>query len=94
MVFLLFLQAFYFPAIVVVLWLQPFWGLLLVLLKLYLQHQLAKTVIHHRLQKPYRPGLWLLYELYSLVLSLVLIVFYFLPLKINWKDRRYRSNKA
>jgi cellulose synthase/poly-beta-1,6-N-acetylglucosamine synthase-like glycosyltransferase len=94
MVFLLFLQAFYFPAIVVVLWQQPFWGLLLVLLKLYLQHQLAKTVIHHRLQQPYRPGLWLLYELYSLVLSLVLIVFYFLPLKITWKDRRYRSNKA
>ncbi|EMR00907.1 glycosyltransferase [Cesiribacter andamanensis] len=90
---LLFLQAFYFPAIVVVLWQEPLLGLALVGTKLLAQQLLAHTVVRRRLQQPYRPGLWLLYEGYSFVLSLALIVFYFLPLKIKWKDRSYQSNQ-
>lgn len=93
MVLLLFMQAFYFPAIVVVLWQQPLVGGLLLLVKLLVQHKLAQTVLN-RMQRPYRPGLWLLYELYALVQNAALVLFYVLPVKINWKDRSYRTNKA
>ena len=92
MIFLLFMQALFFPAIVVVLWLQPIVGLGSLLLKVSLQWGLAWQVLL-RLGIKKMPAAGFLYELYAFILNLTLIVFYFLPLKIRWKDRSYQSNQ-
>lgn len=42
-----------------------------------------------RLHLPVSWPLLLLFELYQLALTLVLLLFFFLPLKVNWKGRRY-----
>lgn len=93
MVALLFIQAFFFPAILVVLYIDPLTGGLMLLLKLLAQFMLARIVLQ-RLGVKERPAAGFFYELYSFCLSLMLIVFYFLPLKIKWKNRQYQSNRA
>ena len=93
MVLVLFIQAFFFPAILVILYLQPSIGIVMLLLKLLSQYLLARIVLL-RLGIKESPSAGFFYELYSFCLSLMLIVFYFLPIKINWKDRQYQSNRA
>lgn len=87
MVAILFVQALFFPAILLVLSCTPFWGLVLLLAKLLAQAFLIRKTLH-RLGEP--AGLpFLGYELYSFALSLSLVIFYFLPLPVVWKGRRY-----
>ena len=93
MIILLFMQALFFPAIVVILLLLPLLGILLLLLKILVQYLLAKAVLA-RIGIEQSPRAGLLYELYSFLLNLLLTVFYFLPIEINWKDRTYRNNRA
>lgn len=87
MVAILFIQALFLPAILLVLYCSPLWGLLLFLAKLLSQTLLIRQMLH-RLQEP--AGFpFLGYELYSLTLSLSLVLFYFLPVPIEWKGRKY-----
>lgn len=90
MIVVLMLHAAYYPVIL------PFFlhtsvatalsvfGAKLVLQSIYIRSCFRRV----RLDVP-SASLLLLFELYMLVSSLVLIVFYFLPVKINWKGRRY-----
>lgn len=87
MVTVLFMQALFFPSILLVVWCFPLWGSLLLLAKLLAQALLIRTMLH-RLKEP--AGFpFLGYELYSFLLSISLLVFYFLPVPVQWKGRRY-----
>ncbi|AHM59397.1 glycosyl transferase family protein [Flammeovirgaceae bacterium 311] len=86
-------QYLFFLAIVLLLWQQPLLGILLLSLKLLAQYLLTKTVLERTGIKQL-PKAGLFYELYSFLLNLVLLMFYFLPIPINWKDRNYRNNRT
>jgi cellulose synthase/poly-beta-1,6-N-acetylglucosamine synthase-like glycosyltransferase len=62
--------------------------LLIFFSKLALQTIYIKLCLR-RLQLPASLPLLLFFEVYQLVLSLVLIAFFFLPVRISWKGRRY-----
>jgi cellulose synthase/poly-beta-1,6-N-acetylglucosamine synthase-like glycosyltransferase len=56
--------------------------------KLFLQTIFIKQCLR-RLDLRYPAQQILLFEFYALVVSLVTILFFLLPLKIRWKDRKY-----
>lgn len=92
MVAMLFLQAFFYPAILVALWFAGWlalgiWGMK-VLLQAWLINRFAGIFGQKSLSLP---GL-VLHELYSLMLSSSLLVFYVLPVPIRWKGRYYKDN--
>ncbi len=93
MILLLFLQSLFFPAIAVVLAIKPLVGIGLLLLKLVLQFLLVKRIFI-RLGIDQTPAAGVFYEFYNILVYIFLLVFYVLPLKINWKGRNYRSNRA
>lgn len=93
MVLLLFVQALFFPAMLVLLGLTPIFALSALLLKLVVQFLLAKRVLR-KLGISSRPAAGFFYWLYSCILNLLLVVFYFLPIKISWKDRTYQNNRS
>lgn len=93
MVLLLIIKSLFFPVILLVLWLHPPMGLALLLIKLLLQLFLAQKVLK-RLGISKLPAAGLFYELYAFFVGSTLLMFYILPLKINWKGRTYRSNRA
>lgn len=87
LVALLFVQALFLPAILLLFYWSPFCALCLLLGKLLSQALLIRTLLH-RLQEP--AGFpFLGFEFYSLSLGLTLVLFYFLPLPLKWKGRRY-----
>lgn len=92
MILLLLLQALFFPAVAVILWLKPLAGLGLLLLKLAVQYLLVKRVLS-RLGIAQQPLSGVFYEFYNLVINVSLLVFYVLPLKISWKGRNYQNNR-
>lgn len=87
MVAILFMQALFFPAILVVLFHSPLWGLGLLLAKLLSQALLIRYMLQRLNEPPAFPFLG--YEIYSLLLNVSLIVFYFMPVPVNWKGRTY-----
>lgn len=87
MVTVLFVQALFFPAILLVLWCFPLWGGLLLLAKLLAQALLVRKMLHRLKEAAGFPFLG--YELYSLLLSMSLLLFYLLPVPVKWKGRRY-----
>lgn len=87
MVAILFLQALFFPAILVVLFYAPLWGTGLLLVKLLSQALLIRYMLERLKEPPAFPLLG--YEIYSMLLNVSLIVFYFMPVPVNWKGRTY-----
>ena len=87
MVLMLFFQALFFPSVLVVIFYQPLFGILLLLFKLVFQLVLAWQM-SRRLKEPV-VGPFLVYELYSFLLNTCLLIFWFLPIKVEWKGRRY-----
>jgi cellulose synthase/poly-beta-1,6-N-acetylglucosamine synthase-like glycosyltransferase len=85
---LLGLQVLFFPAIIIFIFLFPFEGILLWLLKvaiqgLFIYHFARKTDIYLK---------WvdlLLFEIYYAVTAWSTIVYYFWPSKTRWKGRKY-----
>lgn len=92
MVFLLFLQALFFPAVLLGIWYYPLVGILALFLKIGAQYGLACQVLS-RLGHTQRPAAGFFYEVYLFVINSLLVAFYFLPLKITWKDRQYQNNQ-
>lgn len=88
MVAILFVQALFFPSILIILFWNPFWGTSLLLLKLLAQGKLVRKMLF-RLGET-APFPFLGYELYSFLLSMSLLLFYFLPIPVYWKGRPYR----
>jgi 1,2-diacylglycerol 3-beta-glucosyltransferase len=87
MVLILFVQALFMPAVLLLLFFLPLLGITILLAKLLSQAMLIRKMLH-RMQEPVAFP-FIGYELYSLVLNMSLVVFYFLPVRVKWKDRRY-----
>ncbi|WP_224996370.1 glycosyltransferase [Cesiribacter sp. SM1] len=93
MVALLSVQYLFFGAFVVLLCLQPLTAILLLLMRLLAQNMLVGTVLKRTgIKQLPRAGLF--YELYLFFFNLLLLLFYLLPIQINWKDRNYRNNRT
>ncbi|MTI32786.1 glycosyltransferase [Xanthovirga aplysinae] len=87
-VFLLTAQALFFPAFLLLLIFQIKWAFVLLSVKLGVQ-SLFIAKVYRRLSIK-ADLFWLLaYECYSIILSLSLMVFFVLPLKLDWKGRKY-----
>lgn len=80
-------QALFFPSVLVLLYYLPMWGVLLLLAKLFFQLMLARQMSSRLTEPPASPFLG--YELYLSVLNASLLIFYCLPVKIQWKGRKY-----
>jgi cellulose synthase/poly-beta-1,6-N-acetylglucosamine synthase-like glycosyltransferase len=86
---LLLLQALFFPVILYALYVLPKVALLIWSGKLVLQYIFIKKVYQ---KTGYMFPLWkyiLLYELYSGIISLLTLVYYLKPGKIEWKGRKF-----
>lgn len=87
MVAILFIQALFFPAILVALFCYPFWAVGILLAKLLSQTFLIRSMLQRVEEPPAFPFAG--FEVYSLLLNMSLIFFYFMPLPLHWKGRTY-----
>lgn len=82
------IQALFFPALLLLLLFNPALAIFIFIVKVFVQG----AFIYYGLSKigqRVKVLLLLVYEFYSTVLSLSLLIFYCLPIKMNWKGRRY-----
>ncbi len=87
MVAMLLIQALFFPCILLVLFWFPLAGGVLYLIKLLSQFLLVRQSLMRLSESPGFPFCG--YELYSFLLSISMLLFYVLPVKISWKGRKY-----
>lgn len=90
---ILFLQALFFPLVIILLFFHPLATLGLWLLKGCLQG-LFILAVERKLRLSKKPKKKLirylaLYDLYAAVLTLLTLAIYFLPIKTRWKGRKY-----
>ncbi|MFA0963037.1 glycosyltransferase [Roseivirga sp. BDSF3-8] len=85
---LLVIQAAYYPALVTLLIANPIEGIFVACSKTVLQAEFIRRFLS-RVERKSNIISLLTFEFYSATLSLVLIFFYFLPIKIRWKNRTY-----
>jgi cellulose synthase/poly-beta-1,6-N-acetylglucosamine synthase-like glycosyltransferase len=84
------LQALLLPALLLLIWATPHLGWMLILSKLvidiaYLAWVLSKIKELHLIKYV------LLYELYMVVFSMLTLLYYFIPGKLQWKGREYEN---
>jgi len=89
MLSILFLQAAFFPLVLLGLWNWPFWALPLWGTKVLLQSVWIQKHAQ-RLGTTFSAGLFLQYEAYLLFTSMALVAYYYWPTKVTWKGRAYR----
>ena len=89
LVFLLSLQALFFPMLIVGFFINIKFTLLVWGVKVFLQNIYLAMVLKRVGQGIDLLKYFLVYELYSGICSALLMVYYFLPLKTNWKGRKY-----
>jgi len=85
---LLVFQAAYYPAIIIILMINPLVGIPLFGLKATLQSLFINKILE-RLGEYMPLGHLLIFEFYSAVLSIVLCFYYILPIPVVWKGRKY-----
>lgn len=85
---MLFLQALYYPAFIALLLFHPLPTLAIGLCKVLLQSAVIGRFLRYT-QSKFNIISALLFDFYSAILSLTLIIFYALPIRINWKNRNY-----
>lgn len=81
-------QAFFYPGIFILLWLNPTLALNIWIVKWLLQ-QFYLYLIHRRVKEPINLLAFLLYEFYSVFILFAMVFFYLLPAKMDWKGRKY-----
>jgi cellulose synthase/poly-beta-1,6-N-acetylglucosamine synthase-like glycosyltransferase len=82
------LQASFYPGVFILFGLNQNLALTIYLTKIILQTSFV-VVIHLRLKRSI-PWLGLIsYEFYSIYIHILMITFYFIPIKMNWKERTY-----
>lgn len=90
---LLFLQAMFFPLIILLLFYQPLLGLSLWIIKGVMQSLFIIQVERKlTLSKKYREKLYrylLVYDVYAAILTLLTLMVYLLPIQTKWKGRKY-----
>jgi len=84
---LLGLQAFYYPAAILVAVVMP-WLSGIIAGKFFVQAVFARSVFS-KAGMPSKIGFLLSFEFYSAIISLSTLIFYFVPARIKWKGRYY-----
>jgi cellulose synthase/poly-beta-1,6-N-acetylglucosamine synthase-like glycosyltransferase len=84
------LQALLFPLLIVLLWLAPKVLLLILLSKLLIDIAYLVWVLS-RIKELHLIKYVLLYEIYSVIFSLLTLLYYFVPGKLQWKGRAYEK---
>ena len=84
-------QALFFPCLIIALFVNPVLGIFAFVTKMLVQ-SLFITYAMSRIGHKEKPVMLLFYEFYSAALSLALLVFYILPIKMVWKGRKYNSD--
>lgn len=84
----LLLQAVYYPAIIYLFFIAPWFMLFLAGLKTVFQTYFISRRLQH-INRNDLVGMVPLYELYALVWSLVLLLYFMIPTGIRWKGRKY-----
>lgn len=88
LVVMLFLQALFAPAIVGIFFYSKMMAIALFGLKVSMQSILLLKA-HELLKLRPRFILYVFYEFYNIILTMCLMIFYFVPLKLRWKGRKY-----
>jgi cellulose synthase/poly-beta-1,6-N-acetylglucosamine synthase-like glycosyltransferase len=89
LVLFLSVQAFFLPLIIVTLFLFPAWGGLLWMCKILLQQVFIALTLRRIRNGSSLLKYFLLFEIYSGFLSFFLMIFYILPVKVEWKGRKF-----
>jgi cellulose synthase/poly-beta-1,6-N-acetylglucosamine synthase-like glycosyltransferase len=89
LVFLLSLQALFFPMLAAALFLSPLNAVFVWLAKMVFQNIYLFLVLQRVKQSKKVIWYFLLYEIYAATSSFALVIYYFLPLKTVWKGRKY-----
>lgn len=83
-----FLQGSFFPALLILLLVHTRIALVIWLFKFIFQ-SLFMLRMSRTIQLPSRFFLWPLFEVYQQLSVLLMLAFYLLPIKMNWKNRNY-----
>lgn len=84
------IQALYFPSLILAFFIVPLLGLFAIAAKVLCQSFFIGYAMSQVGLKE-NPIVLFIYECYSTALSLLLLVFYCLPIKTDWKGRKYAS---
>ncbi|MBK6266321.1 glycosyltransferase [Marivirga sp. S37H4] len=85
---LLLIQALYFPAMLIMIFVNPLVAIPLFGLKITLQSLFIDKILD-RLNQYLPLGHLFIFEFYSGFLSVALMIYYLLPLPVKWKGRKY-----
>ncbi|WP_296620834.1 glycosyltransferase [Marivirga sp.] len=88
MVALLVFQALYYPAMIAMIFVNPFVAIPLFGLKITLQSLFINKIVE-RLNQYVPLGNLFIFEFYSAFISIALLFFYLLPLPVKWKGRKF-----
>lgn len=88
-VLILLLEGLYYPAIIALFILVPMAALYIFLSKLLFQSLFIKLVLK-KVDLSLKGGL-LIYELYAALISILSMIFYLVPGKVDWKGRKYKK---
>lgn len=88
MVLLLFIQASYFPAQVLLLIILPQIALILILIKFMIQAFFIKSCLK-QLDLRYSWFNLIQHEIHSWIVSILATIYFFIPMKVSWKGRKY-----
>ncbi|HSZ24493.1 MAG TPA: glycosyltransferase [Cytophagaceae bacterium] len=85
----LLLQAIFIPMIAITISLSPFWGIVLWVIKIGMQ-QCFIVFSFKKIGKKYDfiKG-FIPFEIYSGLLSIIVLILYFIPTRVHWKGRKY-----
>ncbi|QSE97174.1 glycosyltransferase [Fulvivirga lutea] len=87
-VLLLLVQALYFPALILLISYNLQLGLSLMIIKILFQTFFILRCLNS-LELKYSFGQLIIYEFYSIIVSLSSAIYYLLPAKVSWKGRKY-----
>lgn len=85
----LMIQALFYPLILFAGYMLPELALFVLLFKYVIQIGFIARA-YHRIGRKVNVLALLLFEFYSAILSLSLLLFYVLPIQVNWKGRKYK----
>lgn len=85
----LLIQSLFFPVMVITLVLFPVWGVLLWMSKILLQQVYIALVMRRMNAWSGLLKYFVLFEIYSGLLSFFLLIYYILPVRVEWKGRKY-----
>lgn len=81
-------QGLYYPALIALLVLNPYLGIVFFIIKATLQgFFVQRNLLRLRQELPFTQ--YFFYEIYNSVFTSLLLVFYLLPIRIDWKKRKY-----